>query len=236
MEAAEKIELEFALSETEGAHEQVEIKVLRCQLELTQVRQEIECRMAEKDEEFAATKKNMNKGIGKMQSLIFLVVTEALVKSESLRMKKKLESDVSELDTSLEHATAANVETQKSIKVYSAKIREAQSALEDQQRAKEVCRDQLIASERKAHSVQNALEEARTLLEQADRGRRSLEQELQDSNETLADLSNQNQAVNAAKRKLENELNTLTVSEINFIDLFLISLHNSIKSTYTYLS
>merc|ERR1719468_906276 len=57
--------------------------------------------------------------------------------------------------------------------------------------------------------MQNGLEEARTLLEQADRGRRSLEQELQDSNETLADLSNQNQAISAAKRKLENELNTL---------------------------
>merc|ERR1712054_406795 len=44
----------------------------------------------------------------------------------------------------------------------------------------------------------------------ADRGRRSLEQELADSNEALADLSNQNQAILAAKRKLENELSTLT--------------------------
>merc|ERR1712200_295012 len=43
-----------------------------------------------------------------------------------------------------------------------------------------------------------------------DRGRRSLEQELADSNEALADLSNQNQAILAAKRKLENELSTLT--------------------------
>merc|ERR1719187_2827953 len=57
--------------------------------------------------------------------------------------------------------------------------------------------------------MQNALEEARTLLEQADRGRRSLEQELCDTNETLADLTNQNQAIAAAKRKLENESNTL---------------------------
>merc|ERR1711970_1058164 len=47
------------------------------------------------------------------------------------------------------------------------------------------------------------------MLEQADRGRRSLEQELADSNETLADLTNQNQAISAAKRKLENELSTV---------------------------
>merc|ERR1711973_789196 len=62
---------------------------------------------------------------------------------------------------------------------------------------------------RKAAAMQNALEEARTMLEQADRSRRSLEQELADSNETLADLTNQNQSIAGAKRKLENELSTL---------------------------
>merc|ERR1711970_302389 len=45
---AEKMELEAALSEAEGALEQEENKVLRAQLELAQVRQEIECRIAEK--------------------------------------------------------------------------------------------------------------------------------------------------------------------------------------------
>merc|ERR1712088_1013551 len=56
---AEKMELEAALSEAEGALEQEENKVLRAQLELAQVRQEIERRIAEKEEEFASTKKNM---------------------------------------------------------------------------------------------------------------------------------------------------------------------------------
>merc|ERR1712088_366447 len=102
-------------------------------------------------------------------------------KAEALRMKKKLESDVSELDTSLEHANAANVETQKSIKVYNAK----------------------------ANSTQNALEEARTLLEQADRARRIVEQELSDTNETLSELTCQNQAIAGAKRKLDSELQTI---------------------------
>jgi hypothetical protein len=89
-------------------------------------------------------------------------------------MKKKLEADVVELEMSLEHANAANQETQKSIKRY-LQIREAQGRLEDEQRNKEVCRDQLIPSERKTHSVQNALEEAHTLLEQAERSRRTEE-------------------------------------------------------------
>merc|ERR1719278_765455 len=97
----------------------------------------------------------------------------------------------------------------KTIKRYHQQIRESQAKLEDEVRAKEVVRDQLLASERKAHSVQNALEEARTLLEQADRARRMTEQELSDTNEQLSDLTCQNQAIAGAKRKLESEMQTL---------------------------
>merc|ERR1712203_1139806 len=130
-------------------------------------------------------------------------------KAEALRMKKKLEADVTELEMSLEHANAGNQETQKSIKKYHQQIREAQGRLEDEQRTKEVVRDQLIAAERRANSVQNALEEARTLLEQADRSRRMTEQELSDTNEQLSDLTCTNQAIAGAKRKLESEMQTL---------------------------
>jgi len=70
-------------------------------------------------------------------------------------------------------------------------------------------RDALVAGERKAHAMQNALEEARTLLEQADRNRRTTEQELSDVNESLSDSTVQNQAIAAAKRKLESEMQTL---------------------------
>merc|ERR1712127_942967 len=63
---AEKMELEAGLSEAEGALEQEENKVLRASLELTQVRQEIERRISEKEEEFASTKKNMGKALGGM--------------------------------------------------------------------------------------------------------------------------------------------------------------------------
>merc|ERR1712117_101390 len=108
-----------------------------------------------------------------------------------------------------EHANAANQETQKSIKRYHQQIREAQSHLEEEQRSKEIVRDQLIAAERRANSMQNALEEARTLLEQADRSRRMTEQELSDTNEQLSDLTCQNQAIAGAKRKLESEMQTL---------------------------
>merc|ERR1712227_1192487 len=94
-------------------------------------------------------------------------------------------------------------------KKYQQQIREAASKLEEEQRAKEMARDAHIDAERKAHAMQNALEEARTLLEQADRNRRATEQELSDVNETLSDATVQNQAIAAAKRKLESEMQTL---------------------------
>ena len=203
---AEKMELEAALSEAEGALEQEENKVLRCQLELTQVRQEIERRIAQKDEEFAATKKNFAKAIDGMQMEL---ESETKGKVEALRMKKKLETDVLDLESNLERANAANADTQRSIKNYQLQLREAQTKLEDQQRAKEVAHDELINAERKANSNQNALEEARTLLEQADRARRMVEQELQDTNESLSDQTCTNQAIQGAKMKLESEIQTL---------------------------
>merc|ERR1711982_303344 len=119
------------------------------------------------------------------------------------------ESDVVELETALEHANAANQDTQKAIKKYHQNIREAQAKLEDEQRTKEVVRDALLSNERRANAAQNALEEARTLLEQSDRARRMTEQELSDTNEQLSDQTCTNQAIAGAKRKLEAEMQTL---------------------------
>merc|ERR1719366_20582 len=67
---AEKMELQAALEEAEGALEQEENKVLRAALELTQVRQEIERRIAEKDEEFLSTRKNFQKAVDGMQAAL----------------------------------------------------------------------------------------------------------------------------------------------------------------------
>merc|ERR1711992_528785 len=96
--------------------------------------------------------------------------------------KKKLEADIVELETALEHANAANGETQKVIKKYHSQIREIQGKLEKEQRAKET-----------------------------DRARRITEQELSDTNELLSNLTCQNQAIAGAKRKLESEMATLQV-------------------------
>ena len=52
----EKEELQAALEEAEAALEQEEAKVMRAQLEISAIRQDIDRRLAEKDEEFDATR------------------------------------------------------------------------------------------------------------------------------------------------------------------------------------
>merc|ERR1719340_169583 len=203
---AEKMELEAALSEAEGALEQEENKVLRASLELTQVRQEIERRLAQKDEEFAATKKNFAKAIDGMQMEL---ESETKGKVEALRMKKKLETDVVDLGVALEHANAANAESQRNIKRIQTTVREIQAKYEYEVRAKSAAQDALIAADRRVNANQNALEEARTLLEQSDRNRRMIEQELADTNETLSQQTCTNQAIQGAKSKCEAEMNNL---------------------------
>ena len=96
-----------------------ENKVLRASLELTQVRQEIERRISQKEDEFASTKKNFGKAIEGMQAAL---ETETKGKVEALRMKKKLETDVVDLGIALEHANAANAESQRNIKLVQGKL------------------------------------------------------------------------------------------------------------------
>merc|ERR1712142_507210 len=101
-------------------------------------------------------------------------------------MKKKLESDVTDLDLALEHANAGALETQGTIKKYQNQVRDAQVKVDEESHLKAAAQDAKVNADRKAGAMQNSLEEGRTMLEQADRARRSLEQELADSEEKAA--------------------------------------------------
>jgi len=199
----EKEELQAALEEAESALEQEENKVLRGQLELSQVRQEIERRIQEKEEEFENTRKTHQRAIDSLQSSL---EAEAKGKAEAIRMKKKLESDIHELELALDAANKANGDIQKQIKKLNMDMKDYQERLAEEQRISSEYREQFGIAERRANALHGELEESRTLLEQSDRGRRQAEADLADVNEQLVDLSNQNASLGVAKRKLEGEM------------------------------
>merc|ERR1712033_57154 len=105
---------------------------------------------------------------------------------------------------------AANAESQKNIKFIQQRLRDVQAKFEEENRAKAIAQDNLIAADRRCNANQNALEESRTLLEQADRNRRMIEQELADTNESLSDQTCTNQAICGAKMKCEQEMGAMS--------------------------
>merc|ERR1711902_182963 len=119
--------LEVEKEELEAALEQEENKVLRAQLELGQVRQEIDRKIHEKEEEFDNTRKNHQRAMDSMQASL---EAESRAKAEALRIKKKLESDINELEIALDHANKANSEGQKAIKRYQGSLRDTIQAYE----------------------------------------------------------------------------------------------------------
>merc|ERR1711872_789808 len=203
----EKEELQAALEEAETALENEENKVLKGQLELSQVKQEIDKRIHEKEEEFDATRKVHLKAVENMQSAYEL---EAKTKAETLRQKAKYEADIHELEISLDHSNKANLDLSKSVKKLHLEIKSMQDKYMEEQNLASEYREQFSVAERRANSFHGELEESRTLLEQSDRGRRQAEADLYDVNEQYQDLFNQHNSLSIAKRKLEGEYQTMT--------------------------
>merc|ERR1712223_981420 len=146
----EKEELQAALEEAEGALEAEENKVLRAQLELGQVKQEIDRRIAEKEDEFNNTRKNHARALDSMQASL---ESEQRAKAEGLRIKKKLEGEINELEIALDHANKANNEAQKSIKRYQGQMRESECALAEESRVRQEMAEKASLADRRANGL-----------------------------------------------------------------------------------
>merc|ERR1712201_49535 len=202
----EKEELQSALEEAEAALEQEENKVLRAQLELGQVRQEIDRRIQEKEEEFDNTRRNHQRA---MESLGASLEGEARAKAEALCIKKKLESDINELEIALDHANKANAEGQKAIKRYQGQLRETISGFEEQARGRQEVMEAVGIAERKANALSGELEESRALLDSADRGKRQIDAELADARNAVNEMQVINTKAMHDKRGLESVIHTI---------------------------
>merc|ERR1712142_798910 len=202
----EKEELQSALEEAEGALEQEENKVLRAQLELSQVRQEIDRRIAEKEEEFDNTRKNHARAMDSMQASL---ESEQRSKAEALRIKKKLEGDINELEIALDHANKANSEAQKSIKRYQGQLRESECAYEEESRMRQEMSEKASLADRRAAALRGEMEEARSLLDSAERGKRQIEGELAESRNAVNEMNTINSKASAEKRHIEGLVHTM---------------------------
>merc|ERR1712243_332647 len=201
----EKEELQAALEEAEGTLEQEENKVLRAQLELGQVKQEIDRRVAE-EEEFNNTRKNHQRA---MESMSASLEAEQKAKGEALRVKKALEGEINELEIGLDHANKANSEGLKSIKRYQAQLKETIQLYEDEARSRSQIMEQVGIFERKAAALSGEVEESKALLDSADRAKRQLDLEIADGRNAVNNMQVINGRDMTAKRGLEGSIHTI---------------------------
>merc|ERR1711983_641481 len=202
----EKEELQAALEEAEAALEQEENKVLRAQLELGQVRQEIDRKISEKVEEFDNTRKNHQRAMDSLQASLD---GENRAKTEGLRIKKKLESDINELEIALDHANKANSEAHKSIKRFQGQLREVEVAFEDESRNRAELAERAGLADRRGQASQAELEESRALLDSADRGKKQADMELVEARSSVNDMTTINSKAASDKRRMESAVHTL---------------------------
>merc|ERR1712177_181780 len=202
----EKEELQAALEEAESALEAEENKVLRAQLELGQVKQDVDRKIAEKEEEFNNTRKNHARAMDSLQASL---ETEQGAKAEALRIKKKLEGDINEFEIALDHANKANNEALKSIKRYQTQLREADCLYEEASRVRQEMAEKASLADRRANALQGEMEEARALLDSAERGKKQTEAELGEARSAVNEMTTVNSRAGAEKRRVEGALHTM---------------------------
>merc|ERR1719493_651168 len=179
----EKEELQAALEEAEAALEQEENKVLRASLELGQVRQEIDRKIAEKVEEFDNTRKNHQRAMDSLQASL---EGENKAKTEALRVKKKLETDINELEIALDHANKANAEAHKSVKRFQGQLRDVEVLFEAESRQTAELAEKAGLADRRGAALLAELEESNALLDSASRGKKQADAELVAARGSLA--------------------------------------------------
>merc|ERR1712112_27961 len=170
------------------------------------VRQEIDRRVAEKEEEFNNTRKNHQRA---MESLGASLETEQRSKAEALRIKKKLEGDINELEIGLDHANKANAEGLKAIKRYQGQLRETIQTYEDEARQRAQVVEAVGIADRKAAALSGEVEESKALLDSSERSKRQLDMEIADARNACNEMQAINGREMSAKRALEGHIHTV---------------------------
>uniref|UniRef100_A0A8C2LRR3 Myosin, heavy polypeptide 8, skeletal muscle, perinatal n=1 Tax=Cricetulus griseus TaxID=10029 RepID=A0A8C2LRR3_CRIGR len=202
----EKCEIQAALEEAEASLEHEEGKILRIQLELNQVKSEIDRKIAEKDEEIDQLKRNHIRVVETMQSTLD---AEIRSRNDALRVKKKMEGDLNEMEIQLNHANRLAAESLRNYRNTQGILKDTQLHLDDALRGQEDLKEQLAIVERRANLLQAEIEELRATLEQTERSRKIAEQELLDASERVQLLHTQNTSLINTKKKLENDVSQL---------------------------
>ncbi|KAM7371456.1 hypothetical protein PAMP_008695 [Pampus punctatissimus] len=203
---SEKYDMQTALEEAEASLEQDESKVLRVQMELNQMKAEVDRKVVEKDEEIDQLRRNHQRV---MESIQATLDAEVRSRNDALRVKKKMEGDLNEMEIQLSHANRQAAEAQKQLRNVQGQLKDAQIHLDDSVRGQDDMKEQVAMMERRTTLMQAEIEELRAVVEQTERSRKVAEQELIDTSERAGLLHSQNTSLLNTKKKLDADITQL---------------------------
>uniref|UniRef100_A0A8C5AL14 Myosin, heavy chain 7B, cardiac muscle, beta a n=1 Tax=Gadus morhua TaxID=8049 RepID=A0A8C5AL14_GADMO len=203
----EKSEVQAALEEAEGTLEHEESRTLRIQQELNQLKADIDRKLAEKDEELDNLRRNHQRSLETIQASL---EAETRSRNEALRLKKKMEGDLNEMELQLTQANRHAAESQKLLRNLQVQIKDVQLELDETLHQNEELKEQTAVTERRNGLLLAEVEELRALLEQSERARKLAEQELHDCSERVNLLHAQNTGLISQKKRLESDLTLLS--------------------------
>merc|ERR1712241_694581 len=128
---------------------------------------------------------------------------ESRAKAEALRIKKKLEADINELEIALDHANKANSEAHKGIKRYQAQLRDVEGMFEEESRQRRELSEKAGLADRRANALQGELEESRALLDSADRGKKQADMKLAEARAAVNDMTTINSEEKAKRAMVD---------------------------------
>ncbi|NWT07523.1 MYH7 protein, partial [Mionectes macconnelli] len=145
-------------------------------------------KLGEKEEEMEQVKRNHLRVVESLQTSLD---AETRSRNEALRLKKKMEGDLNEMEIQLSHANRGASEAQKQVKALQGCLKDTQLQLDDAARAGEELKENVAMVERRNALLQSELEELRGLGEQTERARKLAEQELIEASERVQLLHSQ---------------------------------------------
>lgn len=138
-----------------------------------------------------------------------VVEAETKLKSEIIRIKKKLQIHITELEMSLDVANKTNLDLQKTIKRQSLQLTEITAHYEEIQRQLQTTLDQFTVAQRRVQQLSGELEELRGNYDNSLRSKRAVEIQYEEATSRNTELININISLQNARSKIEQEIATL---------------------------
>nr|XP_057904384.1 myosin-8-like [Doryrhamphus excisus] len=199
----EKEDTRAALEEVESSLEHEEAKILLLQLELNQTKSEADRKVAEKEEEIEQLKRNHQRTVDALQSTL---EAETRSRNDAVRVKKKMEGEMNQMEIQLSHANHQASDATKQLRNLQTQLKDSQVRLDEELHNQEDSKEQLAIAERRHSLMMVEMEEVKTALEQSERSRKLAEQEVMEVSERTQLLQSQNTGLLNAKKKTEKEL------------------------------